>query len=192
LRAPTPTAAAELCAPPRERLREALAALQQRMVRAAWHQCDRLEARLIQVRQRLVHAARRRLEARSWELDRLGARLVHPGAQLAARRTALSALAERLQRAAQVQLDRQLQRPQVLAQRLRAAAQSELRQRQQRLQGLAQALQLLDPGQVLERGYSLAYGPDGRLLRSPDEVQAGARIELVLARGRLGARVSAD
>lgn len=189
LRAPTPTAAAELCAPPRADLLQALAALQSRLARSARHRQERLQSQLAQLRQRLAHSARRRLEARLWALDRLAARLVHPGSRLAERRRALADLGARLERAARHDIERRGTLPALLQQRLNGAWQRRQDERRQQLAALGQALQLLDPGQVLARGYSLSYRPDGRLLRAPDEVAAGDRIELVLAQGRLGARV---
>lgn len=191
LRAPTPTAAAELCAPPRARLLEALAALQQRMVRSGWHQGDRWQARFDRARQALLHTARRQIETRAWALDRLAARLQHPGAQLAARRGELQRLAGRLQRATARQQGWHRERLLALGRRLDAAALAERQQRRQRLAALGQALQLLDPGQVLQRGYSLTYRADGRLLRAPGEVESGERIDVVLAQGRIAARVLA-
>jgi exodeoxyribonuclease VII large subunit len=43
---------------------------------------------------------------------------------------------------------------------------------------------------VLERGYALVYGPDGRLLRDAAQVAAGDSIDVRLAKGRLSARVT--
>ncbi|MDE3012389.1 MAG: exodeoxyribonuclease VII large subunit, partial [Pseudomonadota bacterium] len=97
----------------------------------------------------------------------------------------------RLQRATLRQQAWQGERLLALGRRLVAAALTERQQRQQRLAALAQALQLLDPGQVLQRGYSLSYRADGRLLRAPGEVESGERIEVVLAHGRIAARVLA-
>ena len=190
LRAPTPTAAAELCAPSRTALLGAVAALQQRMVRSAWHQLDRLRARTERVQHGLVHAARRRLETRQWTLDRLASRLVHPGAQLRNRQALLAQDQQRLQRAMAQCLAAQQQRPRALGARLGVAWARQLQQEQARLGRLGHALQLLDPGQVLARGYSLSFTADGRLLRDPGQVAVDDPIEVVLAKGRLGARVT--
>jgi exodeoxyribonuclease VII large subunit len=43
---------------------------------------------------------------------------------------------------------------------------------------------------VLERGYALVYGPDGRLLRSSEAAKVGDRITARLAHGRIEAEVS--
>jgi exodeoxyribonuclease VII large subunit len=49
----------------------------------------------------------------------------------------------------------------------------------------------MSPLRVLERGYALVYGPDGKLLRSAAAVSAGAEISARLARGSLRATVTA-
>jgi exodeoxyribonuclease VII large subunit len=189
LRAPTPTAAAELCAPQRAQLQGELASLQQRMVRFAWHQVDRLQSLLASARQRLSHAARRRLEERAWQLDRLATRLVHPGAQLALGSGQLAQLGERMQRAARQQLADQQRSHQAAQRALHSAWLHRAHAEQQHLASLMHALQLLDPGQVLARGYSLAYGPAGELLRAPEQVAPGDAIAVVLAGGRIAATV---
>ncbi len=46
-----------------------------------------------------------------------------------------------------------------------------------------------DPLRLLERGYAVAYDASGRVLRSPDQVNLGDEICVRLARGELGATV---
>jgi exodeoxyribonuclease VII large subunit len=46
-----------------------------------------------------------------------------------------------------------------------------------------------DPLRLLERGYAVAYDASGKVLRSPDQVNVGDEISVRLARGRLGATV---
>lgn len=43
----------------------------------------------------------------------------------------------------------------------------------------------LDPSLPLKRGYALVQKPDGGFLRSPDEVRAGDKLDVVLAAGRV-------
>jgi exodeoxyribonuclease VII large subunit len=50
-------------------------------------------------------------------------------------------------------------------------------------------LEALSPVRVLERGYALVYGPDGRLLRASSEVQRDEQITARLHQGGLRARV---
>ena len=189
VRAPTPTAAAELCAPSQSALVDQLILLKKRMTRSALHHYDRLQHQLQRTQLGLSHSARRRLEERSWALDRLASRLVHPRQALSNRKQDLETLKARLQ----VQhpknkitfLSRDLSH---MIERRSKAWSRGLEKRHSGLQRWQQALQLLDPGQVLQRGYSLVYAPDGALLRSPDQIQKDDRLELVLAHGKLGAR----
>jgi len=46
-----------------------------------------------------------------------------------------------------------------------------------------------DPLRLLERGYAVAYDASGKVLRSPDQVSVGDEISVRLARGELGATV---
>jgi exodeoxyribonuclease VII large subunit len=58
-----------------------------------------------------------------------------------------------------------------------------------RVERATNRLDALSPLRVLERGYALVYGPDGKLLRSSSRVEQGSKIVAQLARGRLRATV---
>ncbi|HET6598328.1 MAG TPA: exodeoxyribonuclease VII large subunit, partial [Burkholderiaceae bacterium] len=130
LRAPTPTAAAELAAPARQACLDALAAIAVLMRRRA--------------RQLLDNQAQR--------LDRAALRVARPGQRLGQQAQALDALAHRLASAARRPLDAgsaqllQLDGRLVRGLTLQRSAQA------QRLDALAARLQALDPRQVLARG----------------------------------------
>jgi exodeoxyribonuclease VII large subunit len=53
----------------------------------------------------------------------------------------------------------------------------------------ASKLQALSPVRVLERGYALVYGPDGKLLRASSEVQRDEQITARLHHGSVRAKV---
>lgn len=188
-RAPTPTAAAEMAAPERQRLLERLSQLQARLQRAG-------ERRLGDQRQRL---------------DWLASRLVDPAEQLARRHDHLTRLGDRLRRAllagttqhalrlaalarrADLAAPRTALRQQAvdrLARRLQQASEWQARQRQMKLNALAAGLKQLDPQAVLARGYALVRGPDGRALRSSLTVNPGAGLKISLAAGSLAATVT--
>ena len=61
-------------------------------------------------------------------------------------------------------------------------------QRQQ-LQQRLELLRALSPERLLERGFALVRQPDGRLVRSIEQVQVGSSLELVLADGRVETEV---
>ena len=190
LRAPTPTAAAEQASPERTVLRERLAGLERRLARA-------LAGRLRQAAQ---------------HLDFLAARIVSPAGQLARRRARLAELETRLTLSARRRTMTETARLLRLADRLRhrrpdgLAGQEKLRRLekslrqawahrrlawQARLRQAGQALRQLDPEAVLARGYALAFGPDGRLVRDSRELKAGDRLQLQFARGAATATVNA-
>jgi len=189
MRAPTPTAAAELSAPSTSALSDQLELVQRRMMRHAGYLLDRMHHQLQRTQLALSHAARRRLEDRVWALDRLANRLVHPRQALARRKQDLDTLQARLQlqhpKNKIVILQRELS---ILTDRRSQAWSRSQEKRQSVLQRWQQALALLNPGQVLQRGYSLVYAPDGTVLRSPDQVKKDDVLELILATGKLRAR----
>lgn len=188
LRAPTPTAAAELAAPSREDLL--------RQLRAAGERLDR--------------AVRRDVERRAQHVDLLARRLRHPAERLAAARQGLLAHAARLQRAGRRALEHghqqlalltqrwQHDRPPVAAfearlqslnERLRRRIADDRQARHWRVEHLAAQLRHLDPRAVLDRGYSIVQLPDGRILRNAADAELNGKIHVNLAKGRLEARV---
>ncbi|MFN0183267.1 MAG: exodeoxyribonuclease VII large subunit [Aquabacterium sp.] len=162
LRAPTPTAAAELAAPPRDESLVMLAGLAARRQMACW--------------QRLESAAQR--------LDVLQARLAARSAGLPVHRQRLDALEARRGRALRQVVDLRRQRLGHAQQRLGQALQHLLQGRQQRLEAIGQRLPLLDPQQVLNRGYALVLSPTGGAVRAPSQLEAGQVYDVRLAEGR--------
>ena len=167
LRAPTPTAAAELAAPARADLLAVLEARQAAMQRALLRAVDRQAQRL----------------------DTLALRLGRPAASVLAQRSRVQALGPRLQQALRVQLARQVQAPALLAARLQRALAVQLQRAQAGLDARAQRLDALDPHQVLHRGYAWVEGADGRPVVSALALQPGQAVTAVWADGRASATV---
>ncbi len=161
LRAPTPTAAAELIATSRATaidLLQVLAALMQRRVH------DRLDA----------HAQR---------LDRAAHRLARPGQAVRAQGQRLALLSHRLAG----HLPRVIQAESIRLTRLdgelRRAARHRLGAQSQRLDALEARLRALDPRQVLARGYAWLSDNSGRPLTSVRQLETGATLGAVLQDG---------
>jgi exodeoxyribonuclease VII large subunit len=76
-----------------------------------------------------------------------------------------------------------------LAGRLQHILRLRLEHEQGRLALAAAQLHQLGPQAVLDRGYALVAGPDGRLVRDPAQVQSGDRLDLHVSKGRFGADV---
>ena len=164
-RAPTPTAAAELVSPERRLLLEAVAALARK----------------------IDSAARREIERRMLHVDQLARRLVHPGARLRAQADLLAQLRLRLgNAAARLLLDRQAEH---LLARLRVAAHGSLERAAARCAAAGASLSHLDPGRVLERGYSIVQKPDGRVVSDSAALAFGESVVLRFAKGGAEARI---
>lgn len=188
LRAPTPTAAAELVSPDGVKLRRDTALLGQQLQRVF----------------------QRELEDRMQHVDFLGRRLVHPGEQIRNRMANLGHLAMRLGgawtrsaedrgwqlreqaqrlRAARPDVAALVERQLDIARRLRIAARMGLAGAGERLQVVQASLTHLNPELVLERGYTITRTADGSIVRDAAQLVPGQELELLLARGRAGVEV---
>ncbi len=187
VRAPTPTAAAELLSP------------DQREWRGYFEQKT---ARLEQ----LIQDA---LSARQQKLDWLTARLVHPKQRIALSLERLANLERQLQSALvarlgmasnrclelSARLDRLSPQARIDALglrfehcigRLSAAMQYALERQQQRLRRAAQSLNNLSPLSTLERGYAIVEkSATKQIIRNVHEVRTGEHVDTRLAHGRL-------
>ncbi len=164
LRAPTPTAAAEIAVPVREELANQLAELALRKRRAVV---------------RPLQLGRERLAARA-------ERLPAPAALLSPHAQKLDELAERLRRGLvdRTQLARgELQRTAARLSLPLLKARTE--QARGRLDGLARIFASLDPKRVLARGYVQVTGADGRTLVSRVKAATEARLTLHFGDGAL-------
>jgi exodeoxyribonuclease VII large subunit len=190
VRAPTPSAAAEIVVARREEL------------------CARIDRH----RDRLRHAVTAGLDRRRSRVHRLSSArgLAAFPARLAMRSRHASELAHLLSRAARAMLQRGERRQQSLRQRLEARAPGRYLQslgtrlssaterltgaterarhrHDVRLRALAGRLENLSPLGVLARGYALCWDDaSGRLLREAAAVSPGDRVRVTLARGELG------
>jgi exodeoxyribonuclease VII large subunit len=188
LRAPTPTAAAELAAPAGEFLHESIAAAVVRLQR-----CTR--RRLQSAQQRLDYALRVLQRPRA-PLAGLQARVDHLRLRLRSQTRFRVGHAETV--LGQLSLRLAARRPDVavsaatlaaLAARLRTAAVRGLADRSSRLQQARQGLSHLDPGAVLQRGYALAVDAHGAVVSDAASLQPGAMLSLRFARGAAVAHV---
>ena len=190
VRAPTPTAAAELIARVKEDLVLDLAQRRVRLSRALKAQLERKRALLERGRARVLDP-RRLLSDRKLRLDKLQQRLEEAQRQERKRReAALRALRERLQqqhpREKLHRLHREVAR---LAEKLAAVAARTLAARKHRFEGLSSRLDALSPLRVLARGYSVTFDSRGHALRSAGEVKPGEQVRVRLHGGELSAQV---
>ena len=190
VRAPTPSAAAELLAP----------------------DSSDLQRRLDSLSRRLALSLRTRLGREQLRLDSLARRLRHPGERLRQQAQRLDDLDMRLRRAFQQQLhnrherlarlDTRLaaqhpgralallrQRLDSLATRLPRAIELQLRQQRQQLENLAQTLHIVSPLATLGRGYSILLDERGQAVRAASQTRPGQRLKARLGEGELEVRV---
>jgi exodeoxyribonuclease VII large subunit len=73
--------------------------------------------------------------------------------------------------------------------RLKSAAAVKVRESAAKAAAIERQLSSVGPLRVLERGFSVTIGPDGRVVRSPGQVKSGDQIQTRVAAGTFGAVV---
>ena len=188
VRAPTPTAAAELAVPVRMELASRLLALRMRLVGGANRALDERRARVLAATrglprpQSLLVTARQRLD--DWSdrlrqglqvgLDRrrqrvghLAARIASPASRIAHARSRVTAEARALD----------------------AALRSYVAERRSGLQQASALLQSFSYERILERGFALVHDAAGHLVKNAASLRAGARVSIRFADGTTNATV---
>lgn len=192
VRAPTPSAAAELLAPNRAELLTQLRSFERRLTLCMQDALTRKSTQLKHLRQRLRHP-RERLQQHCQRLDDLTLRLQRAmQTQQLQRSQRLDHLHARLnvQHPQQRLHTHQLQIKQ-LQQRLTRASQQYLQQNKQRLHMLMQSLHVVSPLATLERGYSiLSSNDEQQIVRSVKNVQVAQTLQARLADGQLTVQVT--
>ena len=163
LRAPTPTAAAELVSQPRDVWLGALQLMQGR----------------------LEDGVQRLLDRQQQRLDLASQRLGRPSEQLARSRLQLSRQAQRLRHAMQLRLQRMDHAGQGLQAQLPAGMRRGLDRRADHLARMELRLQLLDPRLVLQRGYALLTDTEGHPVTEARRAPPGTALQAQLADGSL-------
>ena len=191
VRAPTPSAAAELLAPDSSDLHRRVDSLKRRLVARIQDRLMRDRLRLEGISRRLRHPGER-LRQQAQRLDDLDMRLrrafsaasihvanvsirletrlagQHPGRQLALLRQRLDSLAERLPRAIREGL---------------------VKNRRLQLHSQMQTLHVVSPLATLGRGYSILLDERGNAIRNAAQTHTGQRLKAKLGEGELQVRV---
>ncbi len=193
LRAPTPSAAAELVIRSRQEIESQAEELDRRLERAVRY-------RLLMARQELIQLAQHGAFARMMDginrrqqrLDDHRFRLEKAQRQILehCRRHWEGASAAVRHYDARRQLAAVKQRLEADLASLAAATRAQLREQRAALQRRTASLAALSPVAILDRGYALVFDANGQLVKDAARLETGEEISARLARGRVRAKVT--
>jgi exodeoxyribonuclease VII large subunit len=192
VRAPTPSAAAEIVVPDAQAWLRIYRDFAVRLTHGIHRQLRRLgeQVRWLRGRAALV-SPRARLAQQAQRLDYLEQSLLRSWREgMTQRRSALVQLQGELWHASpRARLADGAARHAALLTRLRAAANAAVLGARYRLQPLVRTLNALSPLATLDRGYAIVSSEDGAILRDAQDAKIGAPVRVRLARGGLAATV---
>ncbi|MBT9475635.1 exodeoxyribonuclease VII large subunit [Polaromonas sp.] len=169
VRAPTPTAAAELCAQPQ----------------TVW--LGALDLAL----SRLQNAVDRQLQSHAQRLDWAASRVSRPSHLVTQQQARLSGLAQSLRHAAHARLTQARRSVQSAGADLQRETKGKLQHSRQQLERAQLRLELLDPKLVLQRGYAWLADLQGQPITSVNATHVGQPVRATLADGEVDLTVSA-
>lgn len=193
LRAPTPTAAAELAVPVLAELQNRLAQLHQMLKRALTRQMEVKKRELERLQNRYAFKVpKEAMRQKEQELDQLLLKLEKSMAQLVQRRA--SELAERQRHLArltpQTQVIQAKKETVRLTELLKKEIQRLLQRKKEQSQWAVVQLDAFSPLKIMTKGYSLIYNQDkSTLYRSTKEIEPGAAIKVQMHDGELDCQV---
>jgi exodeoxyribonuclease VII large subunit len=193
LRAPTPSAAAEMIVCTRQELLDRIEASRLKAGRAIHFRLAILARRLheqgIERAQALLH---RSLSRRTQRVDDAAERLrVGIRKHLAGRERARRTLEEQLRYFdLRPRLRRDRERLNEATVRAAATMRRQMTQRRQRFETLSTKLTQLDPRLVLSRGYAIVLNDQSRIVREAADAPVGSDVKVLLAKDALTARIT--
>jgi exodeoxyribonuclease VII large subunit len=193
LRAPTPSAAAELLSPDQDEMLSIFDGFQQLFGKLIKERLQRSSQQLVWLLKQLKHPGRR-LQEHAQTLDMLEGRLLRATRQhLSGTSRDLQELERRLQVRSPAhtlqQLDIGLE---TTLQRLHRATLQRLARHQAQLAQLARSLDGVSPLNTLQRGYSISFDAKGQVIRSIEAVQVGDTLTTRLADGSINSVVTSQ
>lgn len=163
LRAPTPSAAAELVVQSKDVLEETLAS-------HARHLAAALENKLLAMKNRYTRVARSYVFREPQNLAKIHRQ------RLDAHREKLATLLRRAYQQKQQRVDE-------LGMRIGHRMEIRTQNLRQQIERIESQLRALGPVAVLERGYSITQTADGKVVRDPTQVKSGDRLKTRIAKG---------
>lgn len=170
MRAPTPSAAAELAVPDALELKTILNNARKRITRSLSHALREPTQRIDQLRDSLMQITESSLLARKQHYRELLLRHdnLHP------RRI----------------LDRRSERTLQLQRALTQSAQRQLTERANKLENLQSLIRTLGPDSAFKRGFSITMNEDGKIIRSKKDAEPGTRLRTKLIDGEISSTIS--
>jgi exodeoxyribonuclease VII large subunit len=193
LRAPTPSAAAELIVPDTTDLERRISELSNCLNRPLRNFVVHARERLRSISERTLS---RELLARfqeasqniDWRRDSLLRRAHQSLAEARARFGQVAADLRRYNPAAEIAASRS--RLSELARRLPSCAKAAADTKQNQFERAHKILAVLDPQATLERGYSISRNKAGRIVHSIDQVQSGEELRTRVSDGEIGSKIT--
>lgn len=193
LRAPTPSAAAELVVPDQAELRERLVNLESRLRRVVEGRLDRLSDQLDYCERSIFsQSSERKLQHQLFRIEGL-------------KREFCSAVENSLRDRERLVgnyhdnwdryhpreiLKRRDEKIKQLWNGFLLACTHALKVQENRLENLSSLLQVLGPGSILKRGFSVTYGTDGKIVKSVKDVLPGDELKTQVGDGTIESLVS--
>ncbi len=193
LRAPTPSAAAEMAVPTKDSLLDRTDAIARRLDQAIRFRVSQVSRRLeVQGVERARILLERRVYRFGQRVDELEGRAVKrlDGAITSAQRRWLSMDSQLRKLDLRLKIAQAKQRLMALSARQQTAVHRQLAGAQSRKNPLAAALAQLSPLKILDRGYSIVETSQGHVVMDPASVKKDEALTVRLAKGRLPVRVS--
>ena len=192
LRAPTPSAAAEMVSGAREDLRATVQSLRGRLAQAMRLQIEKRRSSLERLsRNRAFEVAPNKVRELQQRFDEATLRMTQAAMRFVTRvRHGERVLQTRL---ARVDLNQVIARKSNVLARLEQSLASDMRARlkaeRSRLELAVGRMDALSPLAILERGYAICRDPQGTILKDVAAVSRGDQVDVRLAHGTIGCRV---
>ncbi len=193
VRAPTPSAAAELASPDQNELQQTMAALHRRMLRILRQTTEDKVHTLQQLVRRLHNQhPSQRLQQRTQRCDELDLRLQRTmQLSVSGAQSSLSNLQLRLRNLSpQREIARRRERTDLLHNMLMQNLSAQLDAAKSRLSSNYRALQTISPLNTLARGYAIVQTPQGEIITTTGQLQENQQIEVRVSDGHAGATVN--
>jgi exodeoxyribonuclease VII large subunit len=168
VRAPTPSAAAELAVPVQSELQEQVRRLRARLSGSLQNRALVLREKIPGLRQAMTQSLRAGVRQRQQRVDEAALRMVHE------LKHSLTVQTQRLPR---------------LQQTMAHTLQSAVAEKKQSLRRLETQLRVLNPLGVLDRGYSITETADGNVVRDSADVKPGDPLKTRFAKGSVTSEV---